>query len=67
MKLQVVLEQLSTGVSLMKHHMVKYLWLQDPQVYYIAFNVVSSAFTSSELSQIPGTNINHEVTHVCLK
>lgn len=51
----------------MKHHMVKYLWLQDPQVYYIAFNVVSSAFTSSELSQIPGTNINHEVTHVCLK
>lgn len=50
----------------MKHHRVKCLWLQDPQVHYIAFNVVSSAFTSSELSQIPGTNINHEATHLYL-
>lgn len=50
----------------MKHHRVKCLWLQDPQVHYIAFNVVSSAFTSSQLSQIPGTNINHEATHLCI-
>ena len=58
----------------MKHYKAKCLWLQAPQIYYIALNTAPSSFTSSELSQVSGTYINHisvlhhfsTVTHLCL-
>ena len=43
----------------MKHYKAKCLWLQAPQIYYIALNMAPSSFTSSELSEVSGTYINH--------